>query len=265
MSLYIDVGTNGEMVLGNKEFLVSCSCSAGPAFEGGGVKFGMRATNGAIEEITIDPETYEPTIKTIGGGRPLGICGSGLIDALAEMFLAGVIDARGKIDTKLPTERTRMGHNGPEYLLAEAGANGNERDIVINEADIDNLLRAKAAVFAAINLLADSVSVAMKDIDKFYIAGSFGKHLDAAKAVTIGLLPDIPAEKFVFIGNGSLWGAHMSAISLAKQNEINETAARMTYIDLSTNNKFMDDYVAALFLPHTHAELFPSVSAKAGK
>lgn len=262
MSLYIDVGTNGEIVLGNKEFLVSCSCSAGPAFEGGGVKFGMRATNGAIEEVSVDPDTAEPTIKTIGGGRPLGICGSGLIDALAEMFLAGVIDAKGKIDTALPTDRTRMGHNGPEYLLAEAGANGNERDIIINEADIDNLLRAKAAVFAAINLLADSVSVSLNDIDKFYIAGSFGKHLDAAKAVTIGLLPDIPAEKFVFIGNGSLWGAHMSAISRAKQHEIMETAARMTYIDLSTNNQFMDDYVAALFLPHTHAELFPSVAQR---
>ncbi len=264
LSLYIDVGTNGEMVLGNKEFLVSCSCSAGPAFEGGGVKFGMRATTGAIEEARIDPATYEPMIKTIGAGRPLGICGSGLIDVLAEMFVAGVINPKGKIDLTLKTDRTREGDSGPEYVLAKASEVGPERDIVITEADIDNLLRAKAAVFAAIQILLESVSVSLEEIARFYIAGSFGKHLDAAKAVTIGLLPDLPEEKFIFIGNGSLWGAHMSAVSRAKQQEITETAGRMTYLDLSTNNKFMDSYIAALFLPHTNKELFPSVQGTTG-
>lgn len=262
LSVYIDVGTNGEMVLGNKEFLASCSCSAGPAFEGGGVKFGMRATNGAIEEVRIDPATSEPMIKTIGSNRPLGVCGSGLIDVLAEMFLSGIIDAKGKINIELETERVRVGESGSEYILVKAGKDGAERDIVITEADIDNLMRAKAAVFAAIEVLLDSVSVSLSDISTFYIAGSFGKHLDAAKAITIGLLPDLPEEKFVFIGNGSLWGAHMSAISRAKQSEIAETAARMTYIDLSTNNKFMDGYIAALFLPHTNKELFPSIKTK---
>jgi uncharacterized 2Fe-2S/4Fe-4S cluster protein (DUF4445 family) len=265
LSLYIDVGTNGEMVLGNREFLASCSCSAGPAFEGGGVRFGMRATTGAIEEVRIDPSTYEPMIKTIGKGRPLGICGSGLIDIMAEMFLAGVVDAKGKINVDLATDRTRVGHFGPEYMLAKAAADGAERDIVITEADIDNLMRAKAAVYAAIEVLLDSVSVSLSDIETFYIAGSFGKHLDAAKAITMGLLPDLPEEKFVFIGNGSLWGAHMSAVSRAKQLEITETAARMTYIDLSTNNRFMDGYIAALFLPHTDLSRFPSVAAKVGR
>ncbi len=263
LSLYIDVGTNGEMVLGNNEYLVSCSCSAGPAFEGGGVKYGMRATFGAIEEVLVDPETYEPTIKTVGGKRPIGICGSGLIDALAEMFEAGVIDAKGKINVDLPTDRTRIGPSGPEYALAAAGDNGADRDIVITEADIDNLMRAKAAVFAAVMVLLDSVSVSLKDIDRFYIAGSFGRHLDAARAVTIGLLPDLPADKFFYIGNGSLWGAHISAVSRDKRAEIAATAARMTYLDLSTNNKFMDGYVAALFLPHTDATLFPSVKTGA--
>ncbi|MFA5867028.1 MAG: ASKHA domain-containing protein [Actinomycetota bacterium] len=264
LSLYIDVGTNGEMVLGNREFLASCSCSAGPAFEGGGVRFGMRATTGAIEEVRIDSSTYEPMIKTIGEGRPLGICGSGLIDTMAELFLAGVVDAKGKINVDLKTDRTRVGKQGPEYVLAKAAGDGAEQDIVITEGDLDNLMRAKAAVFAAIEILLDSVSVSLNDIDAFFIAGSFGKHLDAAKAVTIGLLPDLPEEKFVFIGNGSLWGAHMSAVSRAKQQEIMETAARMTYIDLSTNNKFMDGYVAALFLPHTNKGLFPSVASKMG-
>lgn len=265
LSLYIDVGTNGEMVLGNREFLASCSCSAGPAFEGGGVRFGMRATTGAIEEVRIDPSTHEPMIKTIGTGHPLGICGSGLIDVMAEMFLAGVVDAKGKINVELDTDRTRAGHHGPEYVLARVAADGADRDIVITESDLDNLMRAKAAVYAAIEVLLDSVSVKLSDIETFYIAGSFGKHLDAAKAVTIGLLPDLPEEKFVFIGNGSLWGAHMSAVSRAKQQEIVDTAARMTYIDLSTNNKFMDGYVAALFLPHTNKELFPSVKTKQPK
>ena len=260
LSLYLDIGTNGEIVLGNKDYLAACSCSAGPAFEGGGVKFGMRATAGAIEEVRIDPATKEPMIKTIGGHRPIGICGSGLIDVLAELFLAGVINQKGVIDLELDTDRVRRGDNGPEYLLAKAGEAGQETDIVITGSDIENLMRAKAAVFAGISVLLESVSVRLEEIDKFYIAGAFGKHLDAAKAVTIGLLPDLPEEKFLFIGNGSLWGAHMSAVSRQKQTEIAETAARMTYIDLSTNNLFMENYIAALFLPHTDKSLFPTVA-----
>jgi len=224
----------------------------------------MRATAGAIEEVRVDPATKEPMIKTIGGHRPVGICGSGLIDVLAELFLAGVINQKGVIDLELDTDRVRRGDNGPEYLLAKAGEAGQETDIVITGSDIENLMRAKAAVFAGISVLLESVSVRLEEIDKFYIAGAFGKHLDAAKAVTIGLLPDLPEEKFVFVGNGSLWGAHMSAISRLKQTEIAETAARMTYIDLSTNNLFMENYVSALFLPHTDASLFPSVTGKAG-
>jgi uncharacterized 2Fe-2S/4Fe-4S cluster protein (DUF4445 family) len=246
------------MVLGNKEYLISCSCSAGPAFEGGGVVFGMRATAGAIEEVLVDPQTHEPTIKTIGGGRPLGICGSGLIDVLAEMFSAGVIDARGKFNMASVSDRVRKVGESTEYVIVREGDAGAERDIVITEADIDNLMRAKAAVFAASQVLLDSVSVTLSDLERIYIAGSFGKHLDAAKAVAIGLLPDVPEEKLFFIGNGSLWGAHMASISRNRQQAITDAAAKMTYLDLSTNNRFMDGYIAAMFIPHTNRDLFPS-------
>lgn len=258
--LYIDIGTNGEMVLGNQDMLISCSCSAGPAFEGGGVKFGMRATAGAIEEVAIDAKTHEPAILTIGGRKATGICGSGLIDLMAEMFLAGVIDPKGKIDLDLDSPRVRAGENGPEYVLVWEKDTGTDRDIVITEPDIDNLMRAKAAVFAAITVLLDSIGMTVDAVDRVMIAGAFGKHVDAKKAMTIGLLPELPSDRFTFIGNGSLWGAHFAAISKAMMKRSNETAKRMTYLDLSTNNKFMDGYVSALFLPHTDMSLFPSVA-----
>ncbi len=260
MFLYIDIGTNGEMVLGNHDLLISCSCSAGPAFEGGGVKFGMRATAGAIEEVAIDAMSHEPGVLTIGGKKATGICGSGLIDVLAEMFLAGVIDQKGKIDLGLNTARVRHGENGPEYVLVWENDSGTDRDIVITEPDIDNLMRAKAAVFAAITVLLDSIGMTIDAVEKVLIAGAFGKHVDAKKAITIGLLPELPSDRFTFIGNGSLWGAHFAAISRDMIRQSNDTAKRMTYLDLSTNNKFMDGYVSALFLPHTDMSLFPSVA-----
>lgn len=258
LTLYIDIGTNGEMVLGNSDFLVSCSCSAGPAFEGGGVKFGMRATAGAIEEVAIDRETFEPSVIAIGGKRPVGICGSGLIDLLAGLFLAGVVDRKGKIHLDIATPRVRTGDGGPEYVLVWERDAGGDTDIVITEVDIDNLMRAKAAVFAAITVLLDSIDTPVDALERVLIAGAFGKHLDARKAMLIGLLPELPDDKFVFIGNGSLWGAHMSSLSRSTIAEVQSTAKRMTYLDLSTNNKFMDGYVAALFLPHTNPVLFPS-------
>lgn len=262
LALYIDIGTNGEIVLGGEDWLISCSCSAGPAFEGGGVKHGMRATAGAIEQVRIDAETCEPMILTIGGRKPMGICGSGLIDTLAELFLSRIIDQRGKFDLTLSTPRVRKGESGAEYVLVWEDESGTKKDIVITEVDIDNLLRAKAAIFAGISILLDSVAVSLEDIEEIYIAGAFGKYLEVEKAVTIGLLPDLDCDKFIFIGNGSLWGAHMVALSREGRDEVRGVARRMTYLDLSTNPRFMDGYVSALFLPHTNAELFPSVMAQ---
>jgi uncharacterized 2Fe-2S/4Fe-4S cluster protein (DUF4445 family) len=259
VTLFIDVGTNGEIVLGNKDWLISCSCSAGPAFEGGGVKHGMQATRGAIEQVRIDRETWEPMIITVGQKRPIGICGTGIIDIIAELFLSKAIDQRGKFNLDHDTPRIREGEFGPEYVLVYAEDSGIKRDITLNEADIENLIRAKAAVFAGIHILTESVSVSFSDIDEIIIAGAFGNYLEIEKVVTIGLLPELECGKFTFIGNGSLLGAHAAAQSKQVLEAAKTAAKKMTYLELSTNTKFMDQYVSALFLPHTNVEEFPGV------
>lgn len=262
LTLYIDIGTNGEMVLGNREWMLSCSCSAGPAFEGGGVKHGMRATRGAIEQVRINPGNYEPMIITVGNRKPIGICGSGLIDALSEMFMTGIINEKGKINTDLPTDRVRATEGGAEYVLVRAEDSATRRDIVITEVDIDNLMRAKAAVYAGIEILLSSVDMDVSMIDELLIAGAFGRYLEVDKAVNIGLLPDIGFEKMKFVGNGSLLGAHLSALSKDMLEKANEIARQMTYLELSMNPAFMEHYLSALFFPHTNLDAFPSVKKK---
>jgi uncharacterized 2Fe-2S/4Fe-4S cluster protein (DUF4445 family) len=259
LTLYIDIGTNGELVLGNSEWLVSCSCSAGPAFEGGGIKNGMRATRGAIEQVRISRETLEPMILTIGQSKPKGICGSGLIDVVAEFFLSGVINQKGKFNTELKTPRLRMTEGGPEYVLAWAEETSIGRDITITEVDLDNLIRAKGAIYAGISILTESVDIGISDIERIIIAGAFGNYIEVDKAMIIGLLPETDAGKFMFIGNGSLMGAR--AVSLSRElKEIAEgIAKKMTYLELSVNPSFMDRYVSALFLPHTNVDAFPKV------
>jgi uncharacterized 2Fe-2S/4Fe-4S cluster protein (DUF4445 family) len=262
LTLYIDIGTNGEMVLGNKEWMLSCSCSAGPAFEGGGVKNGMRATSGAIEQVRINMINYEPMIITVGRRKPIGICGSGLIDTLSEMFLTGLINEKGKINLDLPTDRVRESDNGVEYVLVWAEDSATRRDIVITEVDIDNLMRAKAAVYAGIEILLSSMDMDVSMLDELLIAGAFGRYLEVDKAVTIGLLPDIGYDKIKFVGNGSLLGAHLSALSKDMMEIANLIAKQMTYLELSMNPEFMDRYMSALFFPHTNIDVFPSVQEK---
>jgi uncharacterized 2Fe-2S/4Fe-4S cluster protein (DUF4445 family) len=259
LTLYIDIGTNGEMVLGNREWLLSCSCSAGPAFEGGGVKHGMRATRGAIERVRINKSNYEPMIITVENHRPIGICGSGLIDALAELFLAGIINEKGKFNLDLPTDRVRRTDTGAEYVLVWAQDSATRRDIVVTEVDIDNLMRAKAAVYAGIEILLSSIEMDVHMIDELLIAGAFGRYLEIDKAVTIGLLPDIGYDKIKFVGNGSLLGAHLASLSREMLYKANQIAQQMTYLELSMNPGFMEKYVSALFFPHTHLDDFPSV------
>ncbi|MCK4778215.1 MAG: DUF4445 domain-containing protein, partial [Actinomycetia bacterium] len=259
MSLFIDIGTNGEIVFGNKEWLISCSCSAGPAFEGGGIQFGMRASRGAIEQVRINKETGEPMILTVGQSKPVGICGSGLIDLLAELFLSGIIDQKGKFNQNKSTERIRKGEHGNEYVLVWSKDSKINKDIIITEVDIDNLIRAKAAVFAGITILLESVNISFEAIKKIIIGGSFGNFLEVEKAVTIGLLPDIPPEKYYFVGNSSLHGAYLTALSKDMLKKSIEVARKMTYLELSENSKFMDRYVSAMFLPHTDLNLFPSI------
>jgi uncharacterized 2Fe-2S/4Fe-4S cluster protein (DUF4445 family) len=259
--LFLDVGTNGETVLGSSDFLVTCACSAGPAFEGAGVLHGMRATRGAIEEVWINEDSYEPTLRVIGGIKPRGLCGSGLISLLSETFLTGVVDKGGKIKMDLDTPRVRMGDHGSEYVIAWADETGIEEDIVITNVDIDNLLRAKAAIYAGFTVLAESVGYPLEMIEKVLIGGSFGRYINVEKAVQIGLLPDMPWENFDFLGNTSVKGAYLGLIDHRSRQQIREIAAKMTYIELSADNKFYDAFMSALFLPHTDATLFPSVAA----
>ena len=259
LSLFMDIGTNGEIVLGNADWLIACACSAGPAFEGAGVEHGMRATAGAIEEVWINGATYEPTYRTIGNRPPRGICGSGLISLLAEMFITGVIDRGGNPCLDLPTPRVREGEHGPEYVVAWADETATGEDIAITGVDINNLLRAKAAVYAGVSVLARSVGVDLADVEQVLIGGAFGQYLNVENAIQIGLLPDMPWDLFKFLGNTSVQGAYMALLSREMRQRVIEIASKMTYLELSADNRFFDEWTSALFLPHTDMEQFPSV------
>jgi uncharacterized 2Fe-2S/4Fe-4S cluster protein (DUF4445 family) len=267
ITLFLDVGTNGETVMGSREWLVTCACSAGPAFEGAGVGHGMRATRGAIEEVWIaspsSAHPYESTYRVIGGVKPRGICGSGLISLLAEMFITGVVDKAGNINLLLAAEtpRVRTGDHGPEYVVAWAEESENNQDIVITNVDIDNLKRAKAAIYAGFTILAESVGVPLELVEQILIGGSFGKYINVEKAVQIGLLPDMPWERFQFLGNTSIKGAYYALLQQPAREKIRDIASRMTYIELSADNSFYEAFTSALFLPHTDLASFPSVEA----
>jgi uncharacterized 2Fe-2S/4Fe-4S cluster protein (DUF4445 family) len=265
LTLYIDIGTNGEIVIGNSDWMVTASCSAGPAFEGGGVKHGMIATNGAIEDFAINPSNFEPVINTIGGTKPKGICGSGLINIVAGLLEAGVIGQNGKFNTNLPTKRIRLGGDGSEYVLAWAPETQIGKDIVITEVDIVNLIRAKAAMYAGCRTLTKSVGINCSDLEQVIIAGAFGNNIDIEKGITIGLLPDIPRDRFIFIGNGSLLGARLTSFSTDLLDDGEKVAKMMTNFELSVNVDFMNNYTASLFLPHPNVEEFPSVYKRLGK
>jgi uncharacterized 2Fe-2S/4Fe-4S cluster protein (DUF4445 family) len=269
ISLFIDVGTNGEIVLGNQEWLVTCACSAGPAFEGAGVSDGMRATSGAIEEIWITGSNtdnpFEPSYRVIENIKPKGICGSGLISLIAEMFLNGVLDKAGNINLTLDTPRVRKGKHGAEYVVAWAHETDHGNDIVITNVDIDNLKRAKAAIYAGFLVLAESVGLTLEMVDQFLIGGSFGQYINIEKAIQIGLLPDLDWDKFQYLGNTSIKGAYYALLDRNQRQEIEETAGRMTYIELSSDNTFYEAFMSAMFFPHTDMEKFPSVSQVVSK
>ena len=318
LTLFVDVGTNGEMALGDCTWLISAACSAGPAFEGAGVVHGMRATAGAIEEVWVNPDTHEATYRTIedeasgatasGATKPRGICGSGLISLMAEMFLAGVIDKSGNINLDLPerTEtaaslmgknpvsnplrrRVREGKHGAEYVVAWADETAIGEDIVITAVDIDNLMRAKAAIYAGFSVMARSVGLSLADVKQVLIGGAFGQYINVEKAIQIGMLPDMPVggytdevggytdevggytdevggytdeyDSFRFLGNTSVRGAYMALLSQEMRQRVNAVGQMMTYLELSGDNTFFDEFSAALFLPHTDLSRFPSVAA----
>lgn len=260
MSLLIDLGTNGELVFGNSDFLMSCACSAGPAFEGGDISCGMRATDGAIEACTIDKETMEPSYHVIGeeGQKPIGICGSGIIDVIAELFRCGIINPKGKFireGRRIRHDKYGMG----SYVLAFEEEADSVRDVEITEVDIDNFIRAKGAIFSAIRTMLASLDMDVSMIEDVYVAGGIGSGINMKHAVTIGMFPDIPLKRFHYIGNSSLAGAYAMLISTQAEKKTYEVARNMTYLELSTVPSYMDEFVAACFLPHTDTAMFPSL------
>ena len=259
MSLFIDLGTNGEIVYGNRDFLMSCACSAGPAFEGGDISCGMRATDGAIESCTIDPKTMEPTFGIIGpeGQKPVGLCGSGIIDLIAALYRCRIITAKGIFCRE--GKRVAHDHHGcGRYILATPEESATGREISLNEVDIDNFIRAKGAIFSAIQTMLSSIDMDVSMIDDVYVAGGIGSGINMGNAVTIGMFPDIPLEKFHYIGNSSLSGAYAMVLSDEARDKVHEVARNMTYLELSTTPGYMDEFVAACFIPHTNSAIFPN-------
>ncbi len=258
LSLFIDLGTNGELVFGNSEFLMSCACSAGPAFEGGDISCGMRATDGAIEAAVIDKETMEPTLTVVGGAAPVGICGSGIIDMIAELFRCGIINGKGKFireGARIRHDEHGMGY----YTVVWKKDAGGEKDIELSEVDIDNFIRAKGAIFSATQTMLASLGFDASAIERVYVAGGIGSGINMRNAVTIGMFPDISLEHFHYIGNSSQAGAYAMLLSEQAREKVFELGRSMTYLELSNEPGYMDAFVASCFLPHTDRDLFPSV------
>ena len=262
LTLFMDIGTNAEIVIGNRDWLACAACSAGPAFEGGGIKFGMRAAKGAIEDFSLDAVTWEPMLMTIGNVRPKGICGSGLIIMTAVMFELGLMDNLGKFNRDLPTRRLRQDNGVWEYVLAWADETQIGRDVTLTEIDIENLIRAKGAIYSGCLTLLTEVGMGLPDLDRIILAGGFGSYVDLEKAMTIGLLPEIEPHKVTFIGNSSLLGAKMSSLTNRIRKDVVKVTRSMTNFELSETPSYMDNYVAALFLPHTDVNQFPRLKER---
>ena len=256
-SLFIDLGTNGEIVFGNGDFLMCCACSAGPAFEGGDISCGMRATDGAIEAVTIDKQTMAPTLTIVGDQKPVGLCGSGIIDVIAELYRTSILGANGKFIRE--GERVaRDKHGMGRYILAFADESETGREIAITEVDIESFIRAKGAIFSAIDTMLAALEFDTDMIEHVYVAGGIGSGINMQNAVRIGMFPDVDLEKFSYIGNSSLSGAYAMVLSDEARQKVAEIAGNMTYMELSTHPGYMDRFVAACFLPHTDAGRFPS-------
>jgi uncharacterized 2Fe-2S/4Fe-4S cluster protein (DUF4445 family) len=264
-TLFIDIGTNAEIVIGNQEWLASAACSAGPAFEGGGILHGMRAASGAIEDFSINPHTLEPMLLTIDAKPARGICGSGLLIMIAELFESGVLDPRGRFNRSLDHPRLRPGRSGHEYVVVWQEDAGIDQDIVLTEVDVDNFIRAKGAIHAGIETLLAEVGLSVHDLDRVILAGGFGSYIDLDSAITVGLLPETDTERIMYVGNGSLMGCRMSELSNHIRKDVVAAMQRMTGFELSEVPSYRDHYVASLFLPHTDSSLFPRTEERRKK
>ena len=260
LTLFIDVGTNGEIVLGNRDWMMTAACSAGPAFEGGGIRWGMRAEEGAIEKVTIDPVSFEPDWSTVGDQPPRGICGSGMIDLLSELLSVGLIDRGGKFRSDLDHPRLDRINDETVYVLVPAQQTPMNEAIVFTESDIKNLVYSKGAIYAGFTTLLAEAGLVFSMVERIIIAGGFGQYLNIEKAVRIGLLPDVDRAKFAYKGNSSVVGAYLALLSKEHRRQAGLVSNAMTYVDFSSNNRYMDNFTSALFLPHTDLSQFPSVT-----
>lgn len=259
LSILVDVGTNAEVVLGNRDWLIACAGAAGPALEGGVVECGMMASPGAIDRVRIDVRTWEPSFRVLGGGKPRGICGSGLIDLVAEMFQAGILTIQGKINIQVGSPRVIVTDDGPAYIVAHREETEDGRDLVVTEVDVGIFLKSKAAMYTILNVITRKVGVTFQDLKHFYVAGAFGNRIDPEMAVRIGMLPDLPPDTFHGLGNTAGKGAVMLLLDRSLFHRVEEIRKRITYVELNVNLELMNEFRGALFLPHTDSRLFPSV------
>ncbi len=259
ISLLVDVGTNAEVVIGNNEWLMACAGAAGPALEGGVASIGMMAAPGAIDRVKINHDTNDFTISTIGNAAPIGICGSGLIDLTAQMFLAGLLDIRGKFVRERCGDRLIYSDGIPHLKIVPASDSGTGEDLTISQPDIDALIRSKAAMYTILTTITNTVNIPLHSIERFYVAGTFGSYIDPISAITIGMLPDLPLSVYISLGNTSLKGAKMALLSRKAAEEALSIRDRITYLELNVNQEFMNLFSAAKFLPHTDTSLFPTV------
>ena len=259
VSILVDVGTNAEVLLGNKHWLVACAGAAGPALEGGVTRMGMVAGPGVIDRITIDPVTFNIKAHTIEDEPPKGICGSGLIDLAACLFLYGIIDICGKFVPSMCGNRLKYKDGMKYYVVVPANESGTGSDLIISQADLDSLIRSKAAMYTILETITSSVGMSLKDLSTFFVAGTFGSYINPKSAISIGMLPDLPVDSYKSLGNSSLGGATMAIRSNDCLNEIDNIRDKITYLELNVNQEFMNRFSAAKFLPHTDKSLFPSV------
>ncbi len=258
-SILVDVGTNAEVVLGNRNWLIACAGAAGPALEGGVTRMGMTAGPGVIDQISIDPDTYEFKIHTIDDKAPKGICGSGVIDLAAQLFLSGMVDIRGKLLSSRCGNRLKEKDGIKHFVVVSAKASATGTDLTISQPDLDSLIRSKAAMYTILETITSSVGMLLKDLKTFYVAGTFGSFIKPESAISIGMLPDLPIESYKPLGNSSLGGATMALTSCESMEEIDNIRDSITYLELNVNQEFMNRFSAAKFLPHTDPTIFPSV------
>lgn len=259
-AILVDVGTNAEVVLGNKDWLMACAGAAGPALEGGMSRMGTTAAPGVIDRVRIDPQSREFEIQTISDLPPVGICGSGVIDLAAQLFLAEMVDIRGKFRPERCGERLTYPNELAHLTIVSADASGSGKDLCISQADMDSLVRSKAAMYTILETITGAMGLSLQDLQIFYVAGTFGSLINPASAITIGMIPDLPLERYHSMGNTSLNGAAMALTQRSIAKEIDNVRDTITYLELNVNQDFMNRFSAAKFIPHTHRDWFPSVS-----